>query len=628
MERSSRPNEEAQRIKRGPRKPRQSRSLLIPSRRALPSTRLGSSPQYPIPGKNLSNPPRPAGHHALRGRRVNPTSPTMPSLPATPPRGTNSTSTATARSSLNLLRSLARARRADLSHRALLLFRSLHSSSSSTTPPPHFTLPAALSAAAFLAALPEGRQLHALAAKLALSPAHTVVANSLVHLYASCGDPDSALVLFRRIPDTTLVSWNTAVDALESNGDHLAALDLFREMQRDRPDLSPDAYTVQSVLGACAGAGALSLGLYAHALLLRELGGGDGDAATAAVSRDVLINNSLVDLYSKCGAVELARQVFDRMSERDLASWNAMVLALANHGRVRDSLDLFHQMTQIANIKPNAITFVAVLSACNHGGLVEEGRRHFTAMVSEYGIRPRIEHYGCMVDILARAGLIEEALDVVAGMSCHPDSVIWRSLLDACCKRNAGLELSEAMAKLALDVPDDAVSSVYVLLSRVYASAQRWNDVGMIRRLMTEEGFKKEPGFSSIEMAGCVHQFVAGDTSHPQSEEIYEKLDEIQQRLMSAGYKPDVSEAPMVADADRTKGATLRLHSERLAISFGLLNVTPGAPIRILKNLRVCKDCHTISKLISKLYDVEIVVRDRIRFHHFKDGSCSCKDYW
>jgi len=326
--------------------------------------------------------------------------------------------------------------------------------------------------------------------------------------------------------------------------------------------------------------------------------------------------------------VDLARQVFDRMPARDLASWNAMVLALANHGRVRDSLDLFDRMTRAENVAPNAITFVAVLSACNHGGLVEEGRRYFAAMVSEYGIRPRIEHYGCMVDILARAGLIEEALDVVAGMDCRPDSIIWRSLLDACCKRNAGLELSEAMAKMALDVPDDAVSGVYVLLSRVYASAQRWNDVGMIRRLMSEEGFKKEPGFSSIEMDGSVHQFVAGDTSHPQSEEIYEKLDEIQQRLTSAGYKPDLSEAPMVADADRTKGATLRLHSERLAISFGLLNATHGAPIRILKNLRVCKDCHTISKLISKIYDVEIIVRDRIRFHHFKDGSCSCKDYW
>ncbi|KAM3279538.1 hypothetical protein ACQJBY_046728 [Aegilops geniculata] len=543
-----------------------------------------------------------------------------PSLAGTPlPTTTSHPSRPSSSSSVQLLRSLARSRRADLAHRALLLFRSLHASPS--PPPPHFSLPAALSAASFLSALPEGRQLHALAAKLALAPAHTVVANSLLHLYASCGLPGAALALFRRIPAKSLVSWNTAVDALAGNGDHLGALDLFREMQRGT-GLAPDAYTVQSVLGACAGAGALSLGVYAHALLLRQLGG-HGD-----VSRDVLINNSLVDLYGKCGAVELARQVFDRMPERDITSWNVAILTLANHGCVRESVELFDRMTRAENVVPNAITFVAVLSACNHGGLVEEGRRYFAMMVSEYRIRPRIQHYGCMVDILARAGFIEEALDVVSGMNCRPDAIIWRSLLDACSRQNAGVELSEAMAKLALDVPDDAVSGVYVLLSRVYASAQKWNDVGMVRRLMGDEGLKKEPGFSSIEMDGLVHQFVAGDTSHPRSEEIYAKLDEIEQRLASSGYKPDLSEARMVAGMDHTKGAALRLHSERLAISFGLLKATPGAPIRILKNLRVCKDCHTISKLISELYGVEIIVRDRIRFHHFKDGACSCKDYW
>ncbi|KQK20489.1 pentatricopeptide repeat-containing protein At1g59720, chloroplastic/mitochondrial [Brachypodium distachyon] len=549
-----------------------------------------------------------------------------PSLAATPLPTTSNRPDPTS-SSVQLLRSLARSRRAHLAHRALLLFRSLHASPS--PPPLHFSLPPALSAASFLAALPEGRQLHALAAKLALPErAHTVVANSLLHLYASCGLPAAALALFRRIPAKSLVSWNTAVDALAGNGDHIAALDLFRELQLEgaaTAGLAPDAYTVQSVLGACAGAGALSLGVYAHALLLRELGG-DGDGQ--AVSRDVLINNSLVDLYGKCGAVELARQVFDRMPERDITSWNVMILTLANHGRVRESVELFDRMARAEKFVPNAITFVAVLSACNHGGMVEEGRRYFQMMVSEYGIRPRIEHYGCMVDILARAGFIEEALDVVSGMNCRPDAIIWRSLLDACCKQNAGLELSEAMAKLALDVPDDAVSGVYVLLSQVYASAQRWNDVGMVRRLMREEGLKKEPGFSSIEMDGLVHQFVAGDTSHPLTEEIYKKLDEIEQRLTSSGYKPNLSAAPMVAGIDHAKGAALRLHSERLAISFGLLKATDGAPIRILKNLRVCKDCHTISKIISELYGVEIIVRDRIRFHHFKDGACSCKDYW
>ncbi|KAI4986132.1 hypothetical protein ZWY2020_018762 [Hordeum vulgare] len=464
-----------------------------------------------------------------------------PSLAATPLPATSSHPSSS--SSVQLLRSLARSRRADHAHRALLLFRSLHASPS--PPPPHFSLPAALSAASFLSALPEGRQLHALAAKLALAPAHTVVANSLLHLYASCGLPDAALALFRCIPAKSLVSWNTAVDALASNADHLGALDLFRRCSGT--GLAPDAYTLQSVLGACAGP-ARSRSGSTRTRCCCASSGAHGD-----VSRDVLINNSLVDLYGKCGAVELARQVFDRMPERDVTSWNVAILTLANHGCVREYVELFDRMPRGENVVPNAITFVAVLSACNHGGMVEEGRRYFDMMVGEYRIRPRIEHYGCMVDILARAGFIEEALDVVSGMNCRPDAIIWRSLLDACCRQNAGLELSEAMAKLALDVPDDAVSGVYVLLSRVYA-------------LRTE-------------VERC-------DTSHPQSEEIYAKLDEIEQRLASSGYKPDLSEARMVAGMDHTKGAALRLHSERLAISFGLLKGTAGAPIRILKNLR------------------------------------------
>ncbi|XBI67607.1 hypothetical protein VPH35_046926 [Triticum aestivum] len=182
--------------------------------------------------------------------------------------------------------------------------------------------------------------------------------------------------------------------------------------------LAPDAYTVQSVLGTCV----LSVDVYAHALL-RQLGGHD----------DILIN-SLVDLYGKCGALELARQVSYQMPEWDITLWNVAILTLANQGCMRESLELFDRMTRVENVVPNAITFLVVLSACKHVGMVEEGRRYFEMMVSKCRIRPRIEHYGCMVDILARAGFIEEALDVVSGMNCRPDAIIWRSLLDACCK--------------------------------------------------------------------------------------------------------------------------------------------------------------------------------------------------
>lgn len=482
--------------------------------------------------------------------------------------------------------------------------------------PDNFTFPFVLKAAAFLSALSEGAQIHAHVLKLGFA-SDTYVVNSLIHFYASCGCQSLARQLFDRMLQRTRVSWNVTIDGYAANGDYETALELFREMQRS---FTPDEYTLQSVICASGGLGSLSLGIWVHAFIFKRF--------HDKVVNDVLINNSLLDAYSKCGSISMARQVFDRMPTRDATSWNVMILGLAMHGHVDECFETFTRMSAMEKLKPNSITFIGILSACNHGGLVDEGRRYFDLMVTEFGIKPKIEHYGCMVDLLARAGLIDEALDLVSNMVCKPDAVIWRCLLDACCKRNAGVEVSESVAKRALEFEDIGTSGVYVLLSRVYASANRWNDVGLVRKLMTDEGIQKEPGCSSIEMDGIVHDFVAGDTSHPRSKEIYEMLHEVENKLALVGYKPDSSQAPMVAEFDNAKQDSLRFHSERLAIAFGLLNRAPGTPIRILKNLRVCRDCHTLSKLISQEYNVEIVVRDRIRFHHFKDGLCSCMDYW
>ncbi|KAJ3670156.1 hypothetical protein LUZ60_010480 [Juncus effusus] len=518
----------------------------------------------------------------------------------------------------SLIRSYARSPIPSLKLHTLRLYQSLLLDPSAP-PPNKFTFPFLLKSCAFFSLLLQGSQIHSHIVKLGLS-SDTYVANSLVHFYSSCAKLKFARKLFDRIEDKSRVSWNVVIDAYVTNGEYETALTLFREMQI--VGFQPDIFTYQSVIGACAGIGSLSLGMWAHAFMSRT------DEKTQILS-DVLVSNSLVDLYSKCGSIELARQVFDKMPKRDLASWNIMILGLAMHGFVKQSLEFFERMINLEKMKPNAITFVGVLSACNHRGLVNEGRKYFDLMINKYKINPRIEHYGCIVDILARVGFIEESLQIVSRMPFKPDAVIWRSLLDACCKQNVGLELSELLAKQALEVKDDATSGVYVMLSRVYASANRWNDVALVRKLMSEEGVKKEPGCSSIEMDdGIIHQFVAGDTSHPKSKEIYNKLSEIETRLESIGYKPDSSQAHTVEGVECVKSDSLRLHSERLAISFGLLSgAGTGRSIRILKNLRVCKDCHAMTKLVSKVYHVEIIVRDRIRFHHFRDGSCSCMDY-
>ncbi|RVW31298.1 Pentatricopeptide repeat-containing protein, chloroplastic/mitochondrial [Vitis vinifera] len=392
-----------------------------------------------------------------------------------------------------------------------------------------------------------------------------------------------------RMSERSLVSWNVVIDAFVRFGEFDAALNLFGEMQKF---FEPDGYTIQSIANACAGMGSLSLGMWAHVFLLKKL---DADRVN-----DVLLNTSLVDMYCKCGSLELALQLFHRMPKRDVTSWNSMILGFSTHGEVAAALEYFGCM----------------------------GRRYFDVMVTEYKIKPELEHYGCLVDLLARAGLIDEALDVVSNMPMRPDLVIWRSLLDACCKQNAGVELSEEMASRVLEAEGGVCSGVYVLLSRVYASASRWNDVGMVRKLMTDKGVVKEPGCSSIEIAGVAHEFFAGDTSHPQTEEIYSALDVIEERVERVGYSPDSSQAPMVDETIDGKQYSLRLHSERLAIAFGLLKTKPGMPIRIFKNLRVCNNCHQVTKLISRVFNREIIVRDRVRFHHFKDGACSCMDYW
>ncbi|MCL7023526.1 hypothetical protein MKW94_006026 [Papaver nudicaule] len=355
--------------------------------------------------------------------------------------------------------------------------------------PDKHTFPFVLKAWAFVSALSEGEQIHG---------------NSLIHFYVSCGCLDLSVKVFEEMPDRNLVSWNAIIDGFVQSGEFVASLRMFVEMQ----DLfEPDGFTMQSLVSACGGLGALSLGMWVHAYMVRN--------CDFVVKNDVLMNNSLVDMYCKCGSVEMARQVFDGMNKRDVNSWNSMILGFAMHGEVKDALEAFDVINPInfQHIMPNSITFIGVLSACNHGGMVRDGKKYFDLMVDVYKIEPRLEHYGCMVDLLARNGLINEALDLVSSMPIKPDVVIWRSLLDACCKRNVDIELTESVAKQAIESEDQDVS------------------IGLVRRLMSEKRIIKEPGCSSIELEGEFHRFLSGDTSHPHTKEIYQTLDVIEQRL-------------------------------------------------------------------------------------------------
>lgn len=275
-------------------------------------------------------------------------------------------------------------------------------------------------------------------------------------------------------------------------------------------------------------------------------------------------------------------------------------------------------------VKPNHVAFLGVLLACAHGQLVSEGQKHW-ASLHESGIQPSMEHYSCMVDLFCRANLFEKAYTFIKNMPIDPDPVIWRTFLVAC-KKNKNVEKGELAGHKLLKLEPSNPEN-YALLSSFYATCLEWSKMGHMRKLMRDKGFKAVPGCSSIEVDGAVHEFVLGDWSHPESNEIREVLSEMLRRVSSLGHKSNVSEV-LHDVSDDVKEEALCEHSERLAIAFGILKTNAPVVIRVVKNLRVCGDCHEVTKIISRIYEREIIVRDRVRFHRFVDGACSCKDIW
>lgn len=339
---------------------------------------------------------------------------------------------------------------------------------------------------------------------------------------------------------------------------------------------------------------------------------------------NVIVGTSIIDMYCKCGRVETAKKTFDGMKEKNVKSWTAMVAGYGMHGGAREALDLFYKMTG-AGVKPNYITFVSVLSACSHAGLLDEGWYWFNSMNHKFNVEPGVEHYSCMVDLLGRAGYLNEAYDLIKRMRAKPDFVLWGSLL-AACRIHKNVELAEISARQLFEL-DSSNCGYYILLSNIYADAGRWKEVERMRVLMKDRGLIKPPGFSLVELKGKVHLFLVGDKEHPECEKIYRFLEELTVKLQQAGYVPNM--ASVLHDVDEEeKEMALRVHSEKLAVAFGIMNSFHGSTIHIIKNLRVCSDCHIAIKLISKIVDREIVVRDAKRFHHFKGGLCTCGDYW
>ncbi|CAH9136745.1 unnamed protein product [Cuscuta epithymum] len=437
------------------------------------------------------------------------------------------------------------------------------------------------------------------------------VSTALTTVYSRLNEIEFARQLFDEASEKTLASWNAMISGYTQNGLTERAISLFLEMQK--LDIHPNPVTITSILSACAQLGALSIGKWVHQLINKE-----------SLESNVYVLTSLVDMYAKCGNIEIARQLFDAMLEKNEVTWNAMISGYGQHGLGCESLMLFEEMLS-SGVHPTGVTFLSLLYACSHAGLVEEGEKMFYSMVHNHGIKPVSEHYACMVDLFGRAGKLENALNFINGMPVEPGPAEWGALLAACMIHKDTNLASMASDKLFhLDAEN---VGYYVLLSNIYSADHNYPQAASVRQMVKKRKLAKIPGCTLIEVDGHPYVFKSSDQSHPQSAAIYAKLEELMERAREAGFKAQTSTSLHDVEEEE-KELMVKVHSEKLAISFGLITSEPGSEIRIIKNLRVCIDCHNFTRFISKITERTIVVRDANRFHHFKDGTCSCGDYW
>lgn len=429
--------------------------------------------------------------------------------------------------------------------------------------PNEVTLASVVSACATLAALEQGLQIHARVVRCDKLRNDLILGNALVDMYAKCGRINEARRVFDKMPirnavsETTMVSgyakaasvkdarlmftkmmvkdivsWNALIAGYTQNGENEEALELFRMLKRE--SVCPTHYTFGNLLNACANLADLQLGRQAHTHVLKH-----GFRFQFGEEPDIFVGNSLIDMYMKCGSVEEGCRVFENMVERDYVSWNAMIVGYAQNGCGVEALELFRKML-LSGEQPDHVTMIGALCACSHAGLVEEGRHYFSSMTEEHGLLPLKDHYTCMVDLLGRAGCLDEAKNLIESMPMQPDAVVWGSLLGAC-KVHRNITLGKCVAEKIFEI-EPTNSGPYVLLSNMYAELGRWGDAVRVRKLMRHQGVIKQPGCSWIDIQSNVHVFMVKDKRHPQKKEIYLLLKTLTKQMKQAGYVPDASD--------------------------------------------------------------------------------------
>ncbi|KAJ7551987.1 hypothetical protein O6H91_06G037400 [Diphasiastrum complanatum] len=476
--------------------------------------------------------------------------------------------------------------------------------------PDKVTFVGVLNACASIAALEEGRYIHSQILRNGFE-LDDFVQCALVDMYGKCDSIEDACRTFNSAHSRGVVCWNAMIQAFVKCGLMEEALELYQEMHS--LEIDPDIVTYTCILNACASVAALEEGRRVHAKIIQS-----------GCKVDAFVVSCLIDMYSKSGSIEDAYRVFISSCNHDCVSWTAMIGAFAMHGRGKEAIQTFNQMCREC-VQVNDVTFVCIFSACSHACLVNEGHYYFECLNPVYGVSATVEHFICMIDLLGRVGYLVEAESMIKNMPCDHNVTAWSALL-AACRTHGNVEMGERIAERALKLNPDCASG-YVLLSNLYAGAGMWERGDRVHQLRINRQVHKQPGCSWIEMHDHIQRFSSNDRSHPQIYQIHAELKSLSAEMKKAGYLPERG-VNMHALEDKDKEVSSYYHSERLAIGFGLISSPPGNPLCIVKNLRVCVDCHTSIKFISKIVERVMVVRDARRFHRFENGSCSCGDYW
>lgn len=490
---------------------------------------------------------------------------------------------------------------------ALNLFLQMHREGTLSS---EFTLSSVVCACAARCAVTESQQLHAFALKVAMD-SNVYVGTALLDVYAKCRMIGDAQLIFDAMAEKSSVTWSSMVAGYVQSNLYEEAISFFGFSLKK--GVQSSQFTISSVLCACASLAAIIEGKQLHAVIVR-----------AGFDSNLFVATSLIDFYSKCGCISDAYLVFGHIEGKNLILWNAMIAGFSKHARPCEAMMLFEKMQQLG-LKPNEVTYISVLSACSHMGLVEKGQGYFDLMLKDNAIQPNVLHYSCMVDVLGRAGKTNEAWELINSMPFRAIPSMWGSLLNSC-RVHGNIELGIIAAQHLFELePDNAAN--HVLLSNIYAANKQWGEVAKARKLLRDSGARKEIGKSWINAKGKVHIFVVGENNHPRMPEIYAKLEDLRNEIDRLGYKLEVKYDLHDVKEDQ-KEKLLRYHSERLALAFGLIELPDGIPIRIYKNLRVCDDCHLFLKVASRITGREIIARDTNRFHHLNGGNCSCGDFW